>query len=70
MEFIGYPFKRYASKQNTQLEASQKGILDKMGVEAVENHSQKQASSLKRFLKKGAERLFFCFVSLVDITCK
>jgi hypothetical protein len=30
-------FKRYASKQNTQLEASKKGMFDKMGVEAVES---------------------------------
>jgi hypothetical protein len=29
-------FKRYASKQNTQLEASKKGMFDKMGVDAVE----------------------------------
>ena len=48
MEFIGDLFKRYASKQNTQLEASQKGMLDKMDVEAVENLKQKQASSLKK----------------------
>jgi hypothetical protein len=53
MKFIGYPFKRYASKQNTQLEASQKGMLNKMGVEAVENLNQKQASTLKSPSRKG-----------------
>jgi hypothetical protein len=60
VKFIKDLFKRYASKQNKQLKASQKGMLDKMEVEAVENRL-KTASSLIEFLKKGVERLFCMF---------
>jgi hypothetical protein len=58
VEFIRDLFKRYVSKQNTKIKASQKGMLDKMGVEAFENRSNK-ASSLIEFLKKGVERFFY-----------
>ena len=70
VEFNGELFKRYASKQNTQLEAGQKGMLDKMGVEAVENLKQKQASSLKKVPQEWGWTALFCFVSLGDITCQ
>lgn len=63
MKVRGEMFKRYASKQNTKLEESQKGMLDKLGDEAAENLNQEQVSSfLIEFLKKGADWLFF-FVS-------
>jgi hypothetical protein len=56
-------------KQNTQFEASKKGMFDEKGVEEFENCIQKQESFLLEVLQTGIDRLFFvCFVSLGDIT--
>ncbi len=47
-------------KQNTQFEASKKGMFDKMGVEAVENLHPKKRVILNRVAPDSVGRFFFC----------